>query len=57
MNVLVIASPDSQVWRFLRLNPGAENLVGEPARDRECPRDTRQTKPLGPRNRLEDWLL
>lgn len=57
MNVLVIASPDSQLWRLLRLNRGAENLDWEPVRNRECPRDTRHMGPLGLSSRLEDWLL
>ncbi len=57
MNILVIASPDPQLRQFLRLDPGAESLVRQPAPKLESPCDKRLAGPLGLGNWLEDWLL
>jgi hypothetical protein len=57
MNALVIASPDSQVWQLLRLNPGAEDFSEEQVCKPGCSQDTRQMELLGLSSRLEDSLL
>jgi hypothetical protein len=57
MDVLAIASPDSQVRGFLRLNPCAVVAVPQPVREQECLRDSHQELSLVPGNRPEDWLL
>jgi hypothetical protein len=57
MNKLVIALPDSQVWRLLRVIPSDQSFIPLPARNPACLCDTRQTEAQALGDRLEDWLL